>query len=366
MIEKAFYYWLYQINGIGKVKRKLLLEKFKTAEAIFYAGEKEYITIEGIKEKDILLLKCAKKNVEKEQILYDYYKLKEQGIYFITEIDTEFPEKLKGIYDSPDALFVKGKLPDKTKTSIAIVGARNCSEYGKEMAEWFGKELANAGIQIISGLARGVDGYAHIGAIKSSGDTYGILGCGVDTCYPKEHISIFMNIQKCGGILSEYAVGTKPKAGNFPLRNRIISGLSDGVLVVEAKKKSGSLITAELGLEQGKDIFSIPGRSWDHLSEGCNSLIKQGAFLVTKPADLIDYYCIKTQKISQINKKNENFLDLKQKMVYSCLSFKPKHVSIIIEETQLPFWEVTKALIELQLENMIREVGSNLFAIERD
>lgn len=365
MIEKAFYYWLYQISGIGKVKRKLLLDKLKTAEAVFYAEEKEYANIVGIKEQDRVLLKQAKRNLGREEILYEYDKLKEQGIKFFTPFEKEFPEKLKEIYNSPDGLFVKGKLPDSKKTSIAIVGARNCSEYGKDMAEWFGKELAQAGIQIISGLARGIDGYAHIGAINT-GETYGVLGCGLDTCYPKEHISIFMEMQRCGGILSEYAVGTKPKAGNFPLRNRIISGLSDGILVVEAKKKSGSLITAELGLEQGKDIFSIPGRNWDTLSEGCNSLIKQGAFLVTKPEDIIDYYCIKIKKNSLILKKNEKFLDLKQKMVYSCLSFKPKHVSIIIEETQLPFWEVTKALIELQLENIIREVGNNFFAIDRD
>lgn len=366
MTEKAFYYWLYQINGIGKVKRKLLLDKLETAEGVFYANEKEYELIQGINAHDILMIKEAKKNIGEKDIFEEYNKLIENGIHFITRSEEEFPKKLNEIYDSPDALFVKGKLPDTDKKSIAIVGARNCSQYGREMAEWFGKELAEHNIQIISGLARGIDGYAHIGAMNSKKSTYGVLGCGVDTCYPPEHISIFMEMQEQGGVISEFAVGTKPKAGNFPLRNRIISGLSDGILIVEAKKKSGSLITAGLGLEQGKDIFSVPGKAWDSLSEGCNLLIKQGAFLVTSPQDITEYYQIESKKITQIDKKNKNFLDLKQKMVYSCLSFKPKHVNIIIEETQLPFWEVTKALIELQLDNIIRETGNNCFVIDRN
>lgn len=366
MNEKQFMLWLYQIKGIGKVKRAILLEHFKTAQCIFQADNKLFSEIQGITKNDIELLIRARESLNEEKILKNYEQMLKQGIQFITQEDKEFPEKLKKIYNPPDGLFVKGKLPNPNRKSIAIVGARNCTEYGKEMAEWFGRELANKGIQIISGLARGIDGHAHSGALEKNGDTFAVLGCGVDICYPSEHISLFVKMQKSGGILSEYMMGTAPRAGNFPMRNRLISGLADGIIVVEAKKKSGSLITAEVGLEQGKDIFAIPGRTWDSLSEGCNTLIKQGAFLITEPKDVTDFYEIKWDKFSQINKKNEIFLDLKQKMVYSCLSFKPKHISIIIEETQMPFWEVTEAILELQLQNIIRETSSNCFVIERD
>ncbi|MSS63023.1 DNA-processing protein DprA [Velocimicrobium porci] len=366
MKEKAFLFWLYQIKGIGKAKRAILLKHFKTAECIFRVDSASYQGIKGITEKDIKGLIQAKEGISEEKIEESYNQLKERQIQFIVRGEKAYPEKLSRIYDPPDALFVRGKLPDFNKKSVAIVGARNCSAYGKEMAEWFGRELGNAGIQIVSGLARGIDGYAHSGALEGDGDTFAVLGCGVDVCYPPEHISLFTKMINRGGIISEYAMGTAPKAGNFPMRNRILSGLADGIIVVEAKKRSGSLITAEIGLEQGKDIFAIPGKAWDSLSEGSNSLIKEGAFLVTKPNDVIDFYEVKWEKFSQINKKNEIFLDFKQKMVYSCLSFKPKHISIIIEETQMPFWEVTEAIIELQLQNRIREITSNCFVIERD
>lgn len=210
-------------------------------------------------------------------------------IRYIRRDDREYPEILHYYERMPEGLYLRGCMPDPEKKSVAMVGARNCSNYGRVQAISFAEKLAKEGVQIISGLAYGVDSYAHQGALKGGGKTFAVLGCGADVCYPKEHYYLYEEILKTGGgILSEYEPGTPPLAWHFPIRNRIISALSDLILVVEARKKSGSLITAEYALEQGKNIFAVPGRVGDICSTGCNALIAQGAGIAWSPEVVLE------------------------------------------------------------------------------
>lgn len=209
-----------------------------------------------------------------------------KNIQCITIKDTKYPEKLRHIYAPPQSLYVIGDINILNEKGIAIIGCRNCSKYGAEKAYQFGCELSKKGVNVISGLARGIDTFGHKGAIKGEGKTIAVLGSGLDTIYPPENKKLCREIIERGGaIITEYPNGTQPLKYHFPARNRIISGLSDGILVIESKKKSGTLITVEYGLEQGKDIYAIPGNIDNENSYGTNDLIKQGAIPVTSIDD---------------------------------------------------------------------------------
>ena len=214
-------------------------------------------------------------------------KLDKNKIKIIKLGDEKYPENLKHIYSKPQALYVLGNENLLNEISIAIIGCRNCSKYGAQNAYKFGYELAQKGFCIVSGFARGIDTYAHLGAVKAKGKTIAVLGCGLDVVYPPENKRLYIEILKNGGaIISEYPLGTKPEKHHFPTRNRIISGLSDGVLVIEAKKRSGSMITVEHALDQGKTIYALPGNITSDNSYGTNELIKEGAIPFTRIEDL--------------------------------------------------------------------------------
>ena len=215
-------------------------------------------------------------------------KIEKSKIKRIQLGDDNYPEKLKNIYCKPQNLYLIGNEDLLNCKSIAIIGCRDCTDYGKKNSYKFGYELAKKGICVISGLARGIDTFAHIGALKAKGKTLAVLGCGLDIVYPPENVSLYQEILKNGGaILTEYPIGTKPEKYNFPARNRIISGLSDGVLVIEAKKRSGTSITVDHALEQGKDVYAIPGNISSISSYGTNELIKEGAIPVTTIEDIM-------------------------------------------------------------------------------
>lgn len=211
-----------------------------------------------------------------------------KAILFYPEYHPHYPAKLLSIPARPFGIFVKGKLPDVRQRSLAIVGARDCSEYGQYVARHFAEKMAQNGVAVISGLARGIDGIAQRAAMEAGGESFGVLGSGADICYPKSNEKLYRMCMERGGILSTYLPGTPPTPNLFPPRNRIISGLSDGILIIEAREKSGTIITADLALEQGKDVFVIPGRVTDRLSDGCNSLIRQGASLIQSPEQLLE------------------------------------------------------------------------------
>lgn len=274
-IDTRYEHWLISLHrfGIGPAGRRLLRRQFGSAEEIFAASHDALRLIPKITEEQAAAIVKSRCSWDKEC----GEKYAEKGIRLVLESDDKFPARLKKLPGAPDALYYKGHLPDDEIQAVSIVGARMCTSYGKEIAEEYAGILAQRGIQIISGLAYGVDGYAHQGAMAADGATFGVLGCGVDVCYPRNHIDLYARMPQKGGLLSEYFPGTQPMPAHFPQRNRIISGLSDLVIVVEAKEKSGSLITADLALEQGRDVMAVPGRVGDVCSAGCNRLIAQGA-----------------------------------------------------------------------------------------
>ncbi len=218
----------------------------------------------------------------------DLLRAQRSGLSFTSVDDPDFPDRLRGIPDAPYGIYYRGALPDDAAPAVAIVGSRMATGYGRECARKFGYELARYGVQIISGLARGVDGIAQRGAIDAGGKSFGVLGCGADMIYPRENEDLYRKVVDCGGVISEYAPGTAAQARLFPARNRIISALSDLVLVVEAKERSGSLITADYALAQGRDVYAVPGRITDLCAVGCNRLIRQGAGIATCPEDVLE------------------------------------------------------------------------------
>lgn len=286
MKERIYWIWFSRIEGITFKEKYDLINKYKSPDIIWNLVTKKIISKENLKEKIIKELSNKKyiENIEKYVQYMDKYNIK-----ILTINDETYPEKLKAIYDPPVVLYYKGNISIINKKSIAIIGCRDCSSYGVQLARYFSNLLSVHNINIISGLAKGVDSYAHIGCLNTKGKTIAVIGNGLDNIYPNENKKLSDSIIKNQGlILSEYIVGTKPLKRNFPARNRIISALSNGILVIEAKFKSGTLITVDFGLEQGKNIYAIPGNITSNYSNGTNELIKQGAKLVTSVEDILE------------------------------------------------------------------------------
>ncbi|MBQ7359716.1 MAG: DNA-processing protein DprA [Lachnospiraceae bacterium] len=273
--NSKYYYFMDCVKGVGPKTVKQLLSVLDGPKEAYEADFEQLAKIIGeTKATEWCNLR------EHFDLEYEFAKLMKRGINFCCFLESDYPERLKRIPDPPLALYVKGSLPKESMRSVAVIGARRCSSYGKTVALEVGKALGMAGIQVISGMAMGIDGIAQEGAISAGGSTFGVLGCGVDICYPERHKDLYERMQNLGGVISSYKPGTMPKPEQFPPRNRIISGLSDGVVVVEAGEKSGTLITVDMALEQGREIYCVPGRITDRLSGGCNRLIDVGAHIV--------------------------------------------------------------------------------------
>lgn len=406
------------IPGFGARKISELLQYFGSAEAVWKSDEASLIkAMEQISGERRLFKKSDVEQIcdEKAYLLSTiekYHKLEEKGIRFITPQDSLYPERLKNLYDMPQGLYIIGDLPESDKPSAAIVGARNCSHYGEEMAFTLARELCSRGVDIISGMALGVDGAAHRGALAAiqamktdgtgrtdteSGATYAILGCGVDVCYPRTNMDIYQqlvgshicnqhrreahgsvqsipyesgnyhmngNSSSIGGVISEFPPGFQPFASNFPMRNRIISGLADMVIVVEARFRSGSLITADQALEQGRDVYAVPGRVTDPLSRGCNELIEQGAGIINDPVEFAEKFFPGRDNRSSKRKKNEITLALSEEKVYSCLDFSPTHLSTIVRLAGFSTQDTVSILMQLQMKEMIMETSKNYYALK--
>ncbi|MBO5461609.1 MAG: DNA-processing protein DprA [Ruminococcus sp.] len=356
-------YWLSAIPYLSDKKKYLFRMHMKSARDAYYIEETELKKLDFLNEKDLVKILESKKNwnVKKE-----YEQLLKKQIQVIYRFEQAYPERLKNISDPPYALYFKGRLPDEMQRSFAIVGARKCSPYGEKHACEFAKELAGEGIQIISGMAWGIDGAAHRGAIFGGGQTFAVLGNGVDICYPKEHIGLYTDIlAHGGGILSEFPPGTRPLPNHFPKRNRIISGLSEAVLVMEAKEKSGSLITADLALEQGKDVYALPGPIDSILSAGCHHLIRQGAGILISPEKFLEEYGILQRKSASENQfgqfTEKKVLESVEELVYSTFAVCSKNANEIIEETGLPVEQVMKALVLLEIQGYIKEIAKSYY-----
>lgn len=290
--ERKYDCWLYSVPGIGNRAMERLFTICSScsscspcrpdAEAVFRAGESLWRQALTARQAEQMLL--FTKHISPDGL---WHRLMEDNIRFVMRGDAEYPARLRDIPDPPYALFVKGKLPAGDMLSVAVVGARDCSEYGRYVADGIGRALGACGVQIVSGMARGIDGISQNAALEAGGISFGVLGCGVDVCYPASNRSLYERLCVQGGILSAYPPGTEPRPQYFPLRNRIVSGLADVLIVVEAREKSGTLITVDMALEQGRDVYVVPGRVTDRLSDGCNRLIRQGAGVFLSPEDFL-------------------------------------------------------------------------------
>lgn len=360
MEKKDMWLWLACFSRGKNGIIKALMETYNNIERIYEIEEKE-IREQGklTKEEATRFIQFREEfHIEKER-----KKLEEKEIKFVAVCEKEYPEKLRKYKESPYFLFYKGNLPKDYFPSVAMVGARACSNYGRTMAKNIGKELSMNGVQIISGMARGIDTYSQLGAVSGGTPTFAVLGCGVDICYPTENIELYQDIlSNGGGILSEYPPGEAPLAWHFPQRNRIISGLSDKIAVIEAKEKSGSLITVEWALEQGKDVFALPGRVNDVLSAGCNRLLKAGAGMLTEAADILVDFNYDMKSLVKIKSLNEKYLEKDLLLVYSELGLHPKSVHYLIEETRLEYRKIMEILLKLQLMGLVEETCKNYYA----
>lgn len=297
--NKKYWIWFSLIPKLGCKRKLKLLEIYKSPEVIYKLGKEELLKVEGIGEEIANNIINSK---NEKLVEYHINYMQQNNINIIHIYEDDYPQLLREIHDSPISLYIKGNKNVLNNISIGIVGCRECTDYGKKVAKYFSYYLSKQNINIVSGLAKGVDSYAHIGCLsttfkkdgvkngKDSGKTIAVIGSGLDIIYPKENVELANKIIELGGaIISEYPCGTKPDKMNFPARNRIISGLSSGIIVVEAKEKSGTLITVDFALEQGRDVFVVPGNINSANSVGTNELIKQGARLITRFEDVVGY-----------------------------------------------------------------------------
>lgn len=285
MKDIKYWIWLSRLEGLSPKTLMELLERYKTPKELWNKTKEELI-LDGIKEKqaDEIVNPKYRHNLDK----YLEY-MNNNNIELINIYDKYYPDRLKVIYDPPVVLYVKGNKKILKEKGISIVGCRLCTKYGEKIAKKLSYNLSLNNINIISGLAKGIDSFAHRGTLMAHGRTLAVVGCGLDRVYPQENKKLFDEIISNGGaVISEYIIGTKPLAQNFPRRNRIISGLSDGVVVIEAREKSGTLITVDFALEQGKNIYAVPGNIDSPNSYGTNELIKQGAKIITNLQDILE------------------------------------------------------------------------------
>ena len=409
MENEDLYAYMFKAKGLsGRLANKLC--KLSISFENLLKTDLDYMYLDNImreadesphEEKDLIKLKNIKETVLKEEkeltecAKLFYLNLLRNDIKWTHLNRKDYPYRLKNIGDPPLILFYKGKLPDDERPCVAIVGARECSLYGEKTASMFARELSSAGVQIISGMARGIDGISQRGSISVGGNTFGVLGCGVDVIYPEENKDLFADILKDGGILSEFEPGTEPLRQYFPSRNRIISGLSDIVLVVEARKRSGTYITVTQALEQGREVFAVPGRITDALSDGCNNLIAAGAEIAVNSQTLIQDLMNKGFKYINgsfdIKDKRREIVDTKEKCI---LSEKGKidlnenientdtsksleeiiHKMLLQNEMSLDaiymalgdkcsIEDLSVSLVELEMDGRIVKTGSRYFAI---
>lgn len=317
-MEEFYLMWLSRVDGFGFKKINLLLEHFGSAETVWHAEPSALRAASCLTDKQAeMLLSSRDENQLNDWII----ELEEKEIEFYSYWHPRYPKLLKNIADPPIGIYVRGELPDDNIDTVAVIGARKCSRYGASVAYDIAKDLGRTNVIVVSGMARGIDSEGHKGILDGGGRTIAVLGCGVDVCYPPENQELMNRIAENGCIISEFAPGMPAMPGNFPSRNRIIAGLSKMVVVVEAGKKSGTLITADLALDYGRDVFVVPGNVTSALSKGTNELIKQGCPIITEGEDILIALGIaykEEEKVKFKNKTAEN-ISAEEKEIYDLM-----------------------------------------------
>lgn len=344
-MDKYYLAAFHMADGIGNAGLQKLVGFFGSAEKAWLADRKSLFSSRLFSDTICNNLLDHREKIDVHKIAAGWEK---QSIKLCTIYDEKYPSLLKNIFNPPIMLYYRGTLPSDNDNTIAIVGARRATAYGKNAASTLAAELAANGFWVVSGGARGIDTSAHLGALKN-GSTIAVLGSGVDIVYPPENRKLFERIAEAGVVISEYPPGTLAHSAFFPARNRIISGLSRGTIIVEAARKSGALITADFALEQGRDVFAVPGSMFSELSKGTNHLIKQGAKLVDSVSDVLEEYDI--EKVSQQLKDSE--LSCDEMKIYSVLSFEiPLGIEEIVMKTNLTPSAVAYILLQLELRGL--------------
>lgn len=369
MLERFKYWiWLGSLVKIAPKKRIELLEYFKDPQAIFEAQEEKLMSFPFITAGVLEQLLNRKIRSELDEVLERLYRL---GISVTTIHDEIYPGYLKNIYDPPVVLYYKGSIMADERY-IAVVGARKATNYGLSMAERISYELAEYNFNVISGMARGIDTFAHKGALDAGGRTTAVLGCGLDIIYPVENRKLMERIFESGAVISEYLPGTQPLHYNFPARNRIISGVSLGVVVIEAGEKSGSLITADFALEQGREVFAVPGNINSANSTGTNRLIKEGAKMVTGIVDILEELILMDDGCNNKNLEYKNNkskyifkgLEIDERRLVECLQVEPLHIDRLSQRCGLDMGMVNSILVLLELKGIVEQLPGKIFKLK--
>jgi len=358
MDDKLYWLALNMVPGIGPVAFRNLLATFDDPKSVLLASPPTLGSVNGIGEKTIRAIKdtSSLKFAEKES-----RRAQELGIAVVTLRDGMYPKNLLQIYDPPPVLYVRGRLTEDDSLAVSIVGSRKSSPYGRSVTKRLSHDLASIGIRVVSGMARGIDTVAHHGALEARGRTIAVLGCGADVIYPRENKKLFFDIIDNGAIISEFPLATPPEGKNFPKRNRIISGLSLGVVIVEAAADSGSLITATHALEQGREVFAIPGNVGASTSQGTNRLIKQGAKLIEGAEDVIEEIAPQCER--QVPREAPPVLSNEEQGILDLLSHTPIHIDEISRKSQMEIHRVSVILLDLELKGLVCQLGGKTFVL---
>lgn len=363
-MSKDLPYWVATsaIPGVGTATFNYLLKKFKTLKKFWEADLASIQKLKlDVKTREAVLEFRAK--VDPNVYLNTVY---ERGIKVVSLHDRDYPANLRQVSDAPKVLYIKGSILPKDDLAIGVVGARFATAYGRQITEKFVYDLVGAGLTVVSGLARGIDSVAHRAAIEAGGRTIAVLGNGVDLVYPPENKGLYEQIIKSGAVVSEFPLGFPSVPSNFPARNRIISGLSLGVLVTEAAVDSGSLITAGQAAEQDREVFAVPGPVNSKMSEGANNLIKEGVHIATAAADILSVLDIEKkqrEQASKVLKKEVGKLDKVEKAILDLLDGQTKHIDMISRESGLKIDKVSVALSMLEMKGLLKNYGSGVWGV---
>ena len=361
MTESEAYFILNLLSGIGPVKAKRLRERFGSLDLALTARGADLRSVEGIGPELVEKLTSWKESTDADR---ERKWAEELGLSIVTMADKAYPVSLSEIYDPPLVLYIKGKVPETWPRGVAVVGSRETSHYGLETAKKLGYQLAYAGVPVISGLARGIDTAAHLGALAAKGTTWAVLGCGLDKMYPPENDALAAKIVESGGcLISELPLGTSPDKRTFPMRNRIVSGLSFGTLVIEAGRQSGALITARQALDQGRQVFAVPGRIDNPLAQGCHQLIKEGAKLVEGVEDILaelEFLPLRAEEAPAPRPLPDNLTPEEQK-VYSAIDLDETPIDFITRVSGLPSGSVSSALLRLEMRKLVKQMPGKVF-----
>ncbi|MBN8580102.1 MAG: DNA-processing protein DprA [Anaerolineae bacterium] len=361
MDEKKYWIGFNLIKGIGAVRMQGLVAYFGDLASAWNADASQLMEA-GLSAKLAEKVLGAKKQIDLDQV---WAKIEAQGIQILTWADESYPSRLREIDQPPPILYLRGEYVDDDVFAVAIVGTRKVTPYGRQVTEEIASFLAGNGITVVSGLARGVDAIAHQAALKAGGRTLAVLGSGVDKIYPPEHRGLAEQIMARGAVISDYAVGTPPDASNFPPRNRIISGLSLAVVVIEAAETSGALITAEFAADQGREIFAVPGSILAPQSKGTNRLIQKGAQPLLTPADLMQALDL-TRMGDHKTARRALPSDETEALVLNVLGREPLHVDEIRNQANLPIEKISATLTMMELKGMVRQVGGMNYVAVRE